>query len=367
MILVSLVLLGFTTIAVKETGSALAWVGMVAAVILFSIGSAFSGTTFLALIYDRTPPPQRTRAVSVVWFFLISGFALSGVFYSVVLPTYTREGFLALFIGAPLIMGALWFFSILGEERRQKRDATGALPAPDSTVERRPTRQEFWDSIKSAWTNRQTRLFFAFLGLTTLFFYTQDGILEPFAGEVFKMDARITNRFSSYWGTTTLIAIVVCLFAARRWPKAINNRSLSFWSVLVLAATFLLFTISAFGQVRGLVTVGLVVLGVGLGMWTVGTLGLMMDMTRIAGAGLYLSLWTLSETLARGLGTLAGGSIRDFVLMLTSSLPGSYGAVFIFQTGGFAATLLILRRISVQEFQAQGSPAPALVLEASMD
>ena len=57
--------------------------------------SALSGTTYLSLIYDITPERQRTRAVSVVWFFLITGFAVAGIAYGRLLPQYTREGFLA--------------------------------------------------------------------------------------------------------------------------------------------------------------------------------------------------------------------------------------------------------------------------------
>lgn len=359
LILISLVTIGFATVDVYETGSALGWIAMVSSVILFSVGSVFSGTTFLALIHDVAPGQQRTRAVSVVWFFLISGFAISGVFYSIVLKEYTRQGFLTLFVVAPIIMGILWVVSIFGEEKRMKVKNEAPKPAKVRI-------EPFWPSMRRAWSNPQTRVFFWFLGLTTLFFYTQDGILEPFAGQVFNMAPSTTNRFSAYWGSMTLISIVVCLFLARRFPAQINNTSLSRWSVIVLAFTFALFTLSAFAQIRELVTIGLIVLGIGLGMWTVGTLGLMMNMTVVAGAGLYLSLWTVSETLARGVGTLIGGTLRDVTLNLTGSIPTAYGTVFLFQAVGFAATLFILSRVSVKEFR-ELIPTPSLVAEAAMD
>jgi len=360
MIMISLFTLALCTVAAYETNAPLAWIGMVASVILFSVGSVFSGTTYLALIYDITPKPQQTRVVSVVWFFLISGFAGSGILYSVLLKEYTREGFLRLFLIAPLIMGAFWFISTLGEERRQRKGEA----APQ--VEQVGPRVSFGQTIRAAWANRQTRLFFLFLGLTTMFFYTQDIILEPFGAQVFGMTTATTNRFSSYWGSMTLIAIIVTLLLARRFPARINNISASRWSVFILIAAFALFAISAFAGVRPLVTVALIVLGIGLGVWTVGTLGLMMDMTSIAGAGLYLSLWTVSETLARGAGTALGGALRDIGFALFGNINIAYGGVFLVQAVGFALTLFVLSRVSIVDFH-RNMPSPRAVMEGAMD
>ncbi len=339
-------------------GSLLGWLGVVTALILFSVGSTASGTTFLSLIYDRTPEKQRRRAVSVVWFFLILGFAVAGVIYSRLLPEYTQSGFLSLFLIAPLIMAGLWFFSIVGEEARRDRAIRAAAGAPTRSV---------WAEIKAAWANRQTRIFFLFLTLTTIFFYMQDVILEPFAGEVFGMPLATTNRFSAYWGSLTLLGIIVSLIAARRFPKTVNNTSLSRWGVIVLIGTFALFALSSFAQIRPLVTVGLVLMGIGLGMWTVGSLGLMMDMTRAWGAGLYLALWTVSSTLARGTGVASGGVLLDLSLGLAGgSATGGYGLVFVIQSVGFAVTLFILARLNVAEFMGD-APQSETVMVNTMD
>jgi MFS transporter, BCD family, chlorophyll transporter len=217
------------------------------------------------------------------------------------------------------------------------------------------------------WASRQARLFFMFLGMTTLFFYTQDVILEPFAATVFDMPLSTTNRFSAYWGSLALAGIVVSLILARRFPRRVNNMSLSRWSVFVLIAAFAIFFISAAAQVRSLVTIGLVVMGVGLGMWTVGPLGLMMDMTRAWGAGLYLALWTVASTIARGLGLVLGGVLLDVVLALTGGQQStSYAVVFLFQMVGFVGAWLVLRQISVQRFE-QEAPEPEAVIAAAMD
>jgi BCD family chlorophyll transporter-like MFS transporter len=349
--------LGAINLAIVDSASAtFGWIGLLVACLMFSIGSAFSGTTFLSLIHDITPKAQRTRAISVVWFFLIAGFAIAGIVYGRLLPHYTAERFLALFIGAALVMGALWFFTLLGEEK-PTRVVTKAETTP-----RRP----FMQDLRTVWNNSQTRYFFVFLALSVLFFYAQDSILEPFAGQVFNMPLATTSRFSAYWGSMTLIGIVVTLWIARRFPKTANNTTLSRWGVTILMITFVLFFVCAVAQIRPLVTIGLIVMGIGLGIWTVGTLGMMMDMTRAWGAGIYLALWTVSETLARGVGVGIGGIIRDVTLSISNSLSVAYGTVFLLEAIGFALTLLILSRVNVTAFQQQSPPSEA-VLSAAMD
>lgn len=344
-----------------NAGSLWGWLGVVVALIAFSVGSTFSGTTFLSLIYDRTPKPQRTRAVSVVWFFLILGFAVSGIIYSRLLPSYSREGFLSLFLIAPLIMGGLWFFSLVREEARVQKGSIkrGAESASEA--------HSFWQEMRTVFASRQTRLFFFFLALTTMAFYAQDVILEPFAAEVFGMPLATTNRFSTYWGSMTLLGIVVSLLASRRFPQRVNNISLSRWGVVTLVITFALFVICALAHVRGLVTLNLILMGVGLGMWTVGSLGLMMDMTKVWGAGLYLALWTVCSTLARGAGIIVGGTVLDTALAVSGGqMAASYSVVFVLQTVAFGISLIFLARINVSEFERE-TPHPESVFAATMD
>ncbi|MCS6871309.1 MAG: BCD family MFS transporter [Anaerolineae bacterium] len=339
-----------------NAGSFLGWLGVVTALVLFSVGSTVSSTTFLSLVHDRTPAHQRTRAISVIWFFLILGFAVAGVLYSRLLPEYTRDGFLALMLIAPAIMMGIWIFSLFGEEMPVKRRAERSAEKPEP----------FWQTMKQVWASRQTRLFFLFLALTNGLFYTQDVILEPFAGTVFGMPLSTTNRFSAYWGSMTLLSIVLSLIALRRFPNRVNNMNLSRWGVILLIATFVMFALSAMLYIRPLVTVALVTMGFGLGMWTVGTLGLMMAMTRAWGAGLYLALWTVASTLARGSGVALGGVLFDIALVILGGNKAfAYGSVFLLQSIGFLLTLFILARISLAEFERE-APQREVVFADSM-
>jgi MFS transporter, BCD family, chlorophyll transporter len=335
------------------------WAGIVLSLVAFSVGSTISSTVFLSLLYDRAPQQQRTRAISVVWIFLIAGFAVAGILYSRILPIYSRDAFLSLFITAPLIMAGLFFFALVGEER----PSNGAARLGSDGA----AGKSFWQEMRAVWASVQTRLFFLFLALSNVFFYTQDVILEPFAGQIFNMPLATTNRFSTYWGSMTLLTIVICLLLARRYPARFSNMALSRWGVIILGITFALFALCSLLGIRALVTINLVLMGVGLGMWTVGSLGLMMDMTRLWGAGLYLALWTVASTLARGTGVAMGGISLDLGLWLSGQNQAvAYGGVFLFQGLGFLLTLYLLGKINPKSF-AQETAQPAAVMANSID
>jgi BCD family chlorophyll transporter-like MFS transporter len=350
MMVISTIMLGFSTanLARGAEATVLTWLVMATALILFSLGNALSGSTFLALIYDRTPERERGRAVGIVWTFLLLGFTIGGIAFGVALPSkengkaYSPETLQMLFLVGGLVMGALWFFSVLGEERR------GAVAI--SQQEAREPATSLRADLKLAWSSRATRFFFWFLSLSMLFAFAQDPVLEPFAGDVFHMDAAHTTRFAGYWGSMAILGTLLFLWLSRRY-KRLTNTVMSYIGVTVLIATFAVFALSSFAEIRGLVTPGLILLGLGLGVWNVGTLGMMMEMSPAGRAGTFLGFWTLVVTLARGIGVSSGGIVRDVVVSLTGNLSVSYGAVFLLETIGLLISLWALSHVNVRGFQ----------------
>lgn len=365
--------LGWVTasLARGDASDAFHWLVIVVSLLLFSLGSALSGSTFLALIYDRSSEDQRGRAVGIVWTFLLLGFTIGGVLFGVLLPSreagaqgtlpFTPETLETLFIVAALVLSGLWVISLIGEERRSSGSVATAAGSEHAASLR--------SDLRLAWENRTTRWFFWFLALSMLFAFSQDLILEPFAGEVFGMEPRVTTRFAAYWGSMSILATVVFLFLGRRY-KRLNNTVMSNIGVAVLVVTFALFAVSAFADVRGLVTPGLILLGIGLGIWNVGTLGLMMEMSPFGRAGTFLGFWTLVVTLARGVGVSGGGVALDLARGVLGSPAAAYGLVFAIGGVGLAVSLVALRRVNVgsfkQQYETVGSQ-PSQVLAAAMD
>lgn len=358
MMAISIALLGLLTahIARGNDATPAIWLGVTLALLLFSLGNAFSGSTFLALIYDRAGTHQRGRAVGVVWTFLLLGFTVGGVLFGMLLPSgneadathslgFSPDTLQNLFLIGAVVMGSLWLFSVLGEERRVTAADKQPAEAASSSLK---------DDLALMWANRRTRFFFFYLALSMIFAFSQDLILEPFAGDVFKMEARVTTRFAAYWGSMSILGTILFLWLGRRYPRLTNTR-MSFIGVAVLLVTFAVFALSSLAGMRGLVTPGLILLGIGLGIWNVGTLGMMMEMSPFGRAGTFLGFWTLVVTLARGVGVTGGGILRDVGIAATGNFPVAYGAVFALGAVGLGLTLWTLRRVDVKAFQAETS------------
>ena len=374
MMALSTVTLGFATAdlvrragaGIQDETPAALWLALIFSFLLFSLGSAISGSTFLALIYDRAAESQRGRAVGLVWTFLLIGFAAGGVFFSILLPPeegagelgFTADSLLTLFLITAAVLTALWFFSLLGEERRNGFSA--------------PTKREPGSSLRHdlslVWRSRVMTWFLAYLTLSMLFTFLQDTVLEPFAGQVFGMDAHITNRFAAYWGSMAILGSFVVLALAGR-HRRFSNSNLSLGGVVVLLFAYAIFAASALGEQRSLVTPGLISLGIGMGIWNIGTLGLMMEMSPAGRAGTFLGFWTLCVTFARGAGVAGGGIVRDIMLHLSGEHTLAYGAVFCC---GFVGLLISLQALRLVKQGGQSLAVPtktdlAAGLSSSMD
>ena len=354
MMVISLFALGLATTTLVRGAQATPaiWAVISVAMLLFSLGTALSGGTFLALIYDRAADHQRGRAVGIVWTFLLVGFTIGGILFGVLLPSsndtpgfsFTPDTLQNLFVVAALVLGSLWFFSLLGEERR------GSVEYDASETEE--GQSSVRADLRTVWQNRHTRAFLFYLILSMFFAFAQDLILEPFAADVFGMDAHHTSRFSAYWGSMSIFGSLLFLWLSRR-VKRLDNTLMSYVGVSVLVLTFVLFGVSALVEVRGLVTVGLIVLGLGLGLWNIGTLGLMMDMSPASRAGTFLGFWTLVVTFARGFGVSGGGIVRDVMLNLTGSLSIAYGTVFVAEIIGLTLALWALSQVNVRHYRSE--------------
>jgi MFS transporter, BCD family, chlorophyll transporter len=395
MMVASIIALGLVTANLARGADAnpMVWVELAGALFLFSLGNAISGSTFLALIYDRANPGQRGRAVGIVWTFLLLGFTIGGILFGVLLPSneasesalryggtevasiaplaqtvaprelgFTPETLQNLFVIGAAVMGTLWVVSLIGEEQRSRGDLT-AVPNTEQGGEAR--KSTMMGDLQLVWQSRSMRYFCIYLALSMLFAFSQDLILEPFAADVFEMPARTTSRFSAYWGSMSILGTLGFLWLSRRY-KFFTNATMSYLGVGVLVATFVLFGVSSIAELRWLVTPGLITLGIGLGIWNVGTLGLMMDMSPLQSAGTFLGFWTLVVTLARGAGVSGGGIIRDIMLSITGTDTVSYGVVFFIGATGLAVSYWSLTQAKVKAVSVSKSD-PQAVFAGALD
>jgi BCD family chlorophyll transporter-like MFS transporter len=353
-----------TSELMRDANNGMSWLFIVVSMVLFSMGNAISGSTFLALIYDRANDEQRGRAIGIVWTFLLVGFTVGGILFSIMLKNdeaaltgvLTPEKIINSFLIAGGIFLGLWFFSLLGEERR----------GGSFEVSEKETGSSLRADLSLVWQNPAMRFFFLFLTLSMFFAFSQDLILEPFGGDVFGMDAAKTSGFTAYWGTTSILASLFSLWLLRK--RNWTNTKLSQVGMWMLVATFALLTLSAFLKMQFLINPMLILLGTGLGFWNIGTLGLMMDMSPVGRAGTFLGFWSMSVTLARGGGVSTGGILRDLGLGLTGDFTMAYGMAFFAGMIGLSVALWCLNSIHVENYERVDSgERTTAVLAGSMD
>lgn len=331
-------LLAFFTVELAITGSNAWWLGITLALGLTGVGAVLSGSVYTALIYDRAPAHQRGRAMGLAWTMLLFGYAVSGVLFARLLPEYSTEGLITLFSTTAVIVMGLWLFSVWGEERRIDPTQAPHLNQPEAE------KPNFWDDFRAVWSQRITRLFFLYIGLSFMGAFAQDQILEPFGGEVFDLSTGETSRFAAYWGTTALLGSVFALYLQRKistYSYARINR----YGIYLLITTFAFLALSSFLHLEGLVRPVLLLFGAGLGMWNIGAWGLMVSVSSDERVGTYFGLWTMASLVFRGGGSVLGAIFRDVTIFATNSTTFAYGFVFLLEGLVLVVSLLVINRI----------------------
>ena len=117
----------------------------------------------------------------------------------------------------------------------------------------------------------------------------------------------------------------------------------------------------------GLLAPALTLLGFGSGLFTVGGVALMMDMTSATQTGLFVGVWTLVQAVAKGPAAIVGGALQSGLAGLGLSAGQAYAAVFALEGVGVLLSILLLTRVGVTAFRLQVSGGEALQQAAALD
>ena len=349
LMVISLPLLGWSLTRFADGGDLLGWMLALASSLLYGAGTLISGSPFLALVRDSAPKARQGLAISTAETVLIIFFAISGITFSLWMREYDPVVFWEMIIVTMIVGGFFWLYSIWGVERwiRQQKGVTLAEELPQVAA---TPQANLGETIRHIWQDQRTRRFFYFLALSTFAAWAQDAILEPFGAEVFHLPLERTTRFNSYWQAATVVSLVGGAYLWRKRPPERQQRVASS-GLLVMAAGMGLLAATAVFNLVHLVEIALLLFGFGFGLYSFGGFSLMAVMASDKEAGTYLGLWTISVLLFKGLGTFAGGALRDiFLLTLGLSSGLSYGLIFLLEGVGLASAVFILARVDVLGF-----------------
>jgi BCD family chlorophyll transporter-like MFS transporter len=313
--------------------------------------TAMAGTAYLALIADLTTEKQRGPATGVVWTLLMVGIIVTGIGVGVILNPYSATAFITLALVGAALAGVLTVVALARQEPRLEQ-----VPAA------LPPRLSLGASVRLLLRSRQARWFGAFLLLSLFSFFMQDVILEPFGGEVFHLDAAQTARFNAYLGTGVILGML--LGGLRLIPRFGKPRitALGCW---LMAVAFALLAASGLTQQARLLPLAITLLGFSSGLFTVGGVAMMMDLTAAQHTGLFAGAWTLVRSVATGPASVTGGALVSLIHSLGATAGQAYAVVFALEGLGVLIALLLLARVGVQRFQREVSSFGHLAAEAA--
>jgi BCD family chlorophyll transporter-like MFS transporter len=209
-------------------------------------------------------------------------------------------------------------------------------------------------SLRQAWqlitSSRQVLVFFSFLILFTLGLFLQDPILEGYGAQVFGMSIGARTQLNAYWGSGTLIGLLLAGF----WigPR-LGKLGCARLGCRLIVASLLLLVLTGLTARVPLLSVVMVLFGLAAGIGTNGALSLMLDLTLPQVAGTFVGVWGLAQAMSRALGKLIGGGLLDLGRRLPigeGDFP-AYALVLLVETLVAAMALLLLDRINIRRFR----------------
>lgn len=277
------------------------------AFLLVGAGLHTTQTAGLALAADLARPELRPRIVALLFVMLLVGMFLSALLFGWLLGDFDEIRLIKVVQSAALLTLVLNVIALWKQEPRdQTRSAAMDAPAQP------PSFASAWDELSA--DSRAARLLIA-VALGTAGFTMQDVLLEPFGGEILGMSVGATTGLTALLAGGMLIAFA---YSARRLGYGTDPHRLAAYGALVGVFAFAIIAIVSAFKILVLFAVGVMLVGVGGGLFAVGTLTAAMALTHKGNSGLALGAWGAVQATASGVAIAAGGVLRDLVSELAS-------------------------------------------------
>jgi BCD family chlorophyll transporter-like MFS transporter len=297
-----LAIMPFALIVLSGDADGPGWVGDAAAALAFLLVGAGLHTTQtagLALATDLAPEASRPRVVAFLYVMLLIGMVVSAFLFGQLLADFHEFRLIQVIQGAAFATFVLNVVALWKQEPRSpSRNAKDAV---------RPAFRESWSEFRR--TTNSTRIFVA-VALGTAAFTMQDILLEPYGGEILHLTVGQTTALTALFAGGTLAGFAL---AARSLGRGGDAYRLAAFGVLVGVVAFTAVIFSSALISPALLRIGSVLIGLGGGLFAVGTLTAAMDLARNGQCGLALGAWGAVQATAAGTAIALGGILRDLV------------------------------------------------------
>ncbi len=303
-----LAIMPFGLLALSEPQPGMLWVSRIGAALAFllvGMGMQVTQTAGLALATDLAPADTRPRVVALMYTMLLLGLVCSGALFGWLLADFTPLRLVQVVQGSALAvvllnLNALWKQEALNRQR-------AAQPA---------ARPEFRAEWRAYAGRPGVRRFLWAVGLGTCAFNMQDIILEPYGGQILQLGVGATSLLTALTAAGALLAFTMAAAALARGADASRLAALG---ALAGMPAFAMVIFSAPMEAPHLFRAGAFLIGIGSGLFSVGTLTMAMNLQRDSDAGLALGAWGAVQATAAGASVAAGGMLKDVVGTLAST------------------------------------------------
>lgn len=321
---------------------------------IFGLCMATIGDAYHSLVAEVTNEKTRGGVIAVVWITMILSTILAAVVMNRMRPVYSPEAMRELYALTPLIVMVTTLIGVWGIEKRLSpaeaastvRLARLAAPEGNPLV-------VAWRTLQG---NAETRTFFVFVFIAIFSIFLQDNILEVFGAEVFGMSVAETTRFQPTWGGGVLLGMIIMGIASSVTP--ISKRALVVIGCIGTAFGMVALACASIFGLYEFVTPSLFAMGFFTGIFNIGALALMMDMTVPGATGLFMGLWGTSQVMAQGLASLGSGVLHTMLIeggLLTPSV--AYGVIFGLEATGMLVAATLVLGVSTARFREAHSGA----------
>jgi MFS transporter, BCD family, chlorophyll transporter len=182
------------------------------------------------------------------------------------------------------------------------------------------------------------------IGLGTMAFGMQDVLLEPYGGEVLGMSVGETTMLTAGLASGTLVGFAI---ASRMLSRGADPFRMAAAGGLAGVAGFIAVVVAAPTASGAIFVAGVVVIGLGAGLFGHGTLTATMNLAPKDQAGLALGAWGAVQATAAGIGVALGAPVRDIAsanpaLIAAHGNAAGYVPVFLIEIALLLAALAIM-------------------------
>ncbi|WP_439532440.1 PucC family protein [Polymorphobacter sp.] len=307
------------------------WVGQISAavaILLVGAGIHITQTVGLALATDLAPENQQANVVGLMYVSLLVGSIVSALAFGAFLSDFSPGRLIQVIQASAVITVVLNFVATWKQEARRPARLLASSPPPE------PTFRESWDAFI---VQNQALRRLCVIGAGTLAFTMADILLEPYGGEVLGLGVGATTKLTATFAGGSLVGFTL---ASQILSRGGDPFRMAGSGALIGLPALAMIIASASMQAPQMFSVGVLIMGLGAGLFGHGTLTATMQNAPANQIGMALGAWGAVQATAAGLGAASGGALRDIVGTL--SLDGPWPEVANGYVTVYALEILLL-------------------------